>query len=657
MKNITTGIAKGLFAIIALTLLISSSYAQPRMHVEKPMYISPEPWAIDAISVGAFDNYYVTSVAGGMETDICVNPANPLNFVATDNRITGFFGGGVQVFYTVNGGVSWAGVTITSNQGDPAFAADSLGNFYLATLNNAVNGFVVYKSSNGGASWTSNAFLPGGGIASIDKEWIAADQTNGPFKNYVYIPFDNFSVTPAGVALMRSTNNGTSWTLVSSSLGTSTNNPGADITVDLHGKVYLAWNGPAGTLMRSSTDGGTTWGTTVTCDSHSQPGTSNGTRYVLKNNIRVNGMPHIAVDNTTGSHSGYVYDVFPTNPPGPDKADVFCATSTDGGVTFGTAVRVNDDPGTMDQFMPDVSVDNQGRVWVMFWDSRNDDPGNVLCDLYAGLSTDGGQTFTNIKVSNQTTNPNVVLIGQGDANYIGDYQSISGKTMTFPCYSGQNNSRADYTEYLPDYGMSFSKAVDSISQNGAVPNTVFIPMMGNYSGTVTYTQTVVPSPSPGTITFNWSPSNVKTLTGTPDQIVVTPVVSATVPLGQYTVTVTAAETGGPRTHQRTFNILVGNFTGINHNGIDVPQAYQLFQNYPNPFNPTTVIYYAVPKTTFVTVKVYDVLGRVVATPVNQIVTAGDHDLNFDGSNLPSGIYYYRINADGFTDVRKMILLK
>ncbi len=656
MKNFTTAIAKGLFAVIALSLMVSVSFAQPRFHVEKPMYLPPEPYGIDAISNGPFDNYYVTSSPGGFETDIIVNPSNPLNFVATDNRITGFFGGGISIFYTSDAGLNWTASTISANQGDPAFAADGQNNFYLATLNNAVNGFVVYKSSNQGVNWTAIPFLPGGGIASIDKEWIAADQTQGTYKNYVYLAFDNFSVNPAGVALMRSTNNGSTWTLVSANLGTSSNNPGPDIAVDANGKVYLAWNSTGGTNVRTSTDGGTTWSTEVVADSHSQPGHAYGGRQCVQNNIRVNGMPHIAIDNTTGSHAGYVYDVYPTNPPGPDEADVYCAHSTDGGATWSTAVRVNDDATTTQQWMPDVSVDNLGRVWVIWWDTRND-ASNTLNELWCGESTDGGNTFVNFKVSNQTFNTYSCFFNQGSTNYAGDYQSISGKAPTFPCYVGQNNSKADFTAYLPDYGISFSRAVDSISQNGAVPNIVYIPMMGNYSGTVTYTQSVTPSPSPGTITFQWSPSNVKVLTGTPDQLVVTPVVSATVPLGTYTVTVTGTETGGPRVHSRNFNILVGNFTGISGNGTDVPQAYQLLQNYPNPFNPSTVIYYKVPKSTFVTLKVYDVLGRVVATPVNQVVQAGDHDLNFDGSNLPSGIYYYRINADGFTDVRKMILLK
>src|SRR5437870_5353266 len=75
------------------------------------------------ISVGPFDNYVISPTAGFLETDICVNPANPNNFVATDNRITGFVGN-TYVYYTTDGGVTWNSPFpngVTGNQGDPAF--------------------------------------------------------------------------------------------------------------------------------------------------------------------------------------------------------------------------------------------------------------------------------------------------------------------------------------------------------------------------------------------------------------------------------------------------------------------------------------------------------------------------------------------------------
>lgn len=89
----------------------------------------------------------------------------------------------------------------------------------------------------------------------------------------------------------------------------------------------------------------------------------------------------------------------------------------------------------------------------------------------------------------------------------------------------------------------------------------------------------------------------------------------------------------------------------------IPTNFELFQNYPNPFNPSTVIQYKIPKESFTELKVYDILGREVTTLVNEEKSPGIYEVKFDASNLASGIYFYRINAGSFTEMKKMILLK
>jgi len=86
-------------------------------------------------------------------------------------------------------------------------------------------------------------------------------------------------------------------------------------------------------------------------------------------------------------------------------------------------------------------------------------------------------------------------------------------------------------------------------------------------------------------------------------------------------------------------------------------GFKLSQNYPNPFNPSTHLEFWIPDLGFVSLKVYNVIGKEVKTLVNEIKPAGIYSLEFDGSNLPSGIYYYKIESGDFTQVRKMILLK
>jgi hypothetical protein len=90
---------------------------------------------------------------------------------------------------------------------------------------------------------------------------------------------------------------------------------------------------------------------------------------------------------------------------------------------------------------------------------------------------------------------------------------------------------------------------------------------------------------------------------------------------------------------------------------EMPTTYALYQNYPNPFNPTTNIKFAIPKSGNVKLVVYDILGKEVSTLVNNYLNAGQYTFEFDGKNLASGIYLYRIEADNFVKVNKMILMK
>ena len=90
---------------------------------------------------------------------------------------------------------------------------------------------------------------------------------------------------------------------------------------------------------------------------------------------------------------------------------------------------------------------------------------------------------------------------------------------------------------------------------------------------------------------------------------------------------------------------------------DLPTRFSLEQNYPNLFNPTTVISYQLPGNSFVTLKIYDVLGREVKTLVNERQTAGNHSVSLSASNLPSGVYFYRLQAGTFTQTKKLVVIK
>ena len=113
----------------------------------------------------------------------------------------------------------------------------------------------------------------------------------------------------------------------------------------------------------------------------------------------------------------------------------------------------------------------------------------------------------------------------------------------------------------------------------------------------------------------------------------------------------------------SLKLTTGKITSISTDGI-VPSQFKLSQNYPNPFNPTTIINYQIAAPSHVSLKIYDILGREVATLVNKFINAGSYSIPFKASSIASGVYFYRLEAtsikgsnDRFTEVKKMILLK
>jgi len=97
-------------------------------------------------------------------------------------------------------------------------------------------------------------------------------------------------------------------------------------------------------------------------------------------------------------------------------------------------------------------------------------------------------------------------------------------------------------------------------------------------------------------------------------------------------------------------------TAINDK-IKLPIKFSLYANYPNPFNPTTTIKYVIPQQSFVNIAIYNLLGEKLVTLVNEEKSPGNYEVIFDGSSLASGVYFYRMQADNFFEVKKLILLK
>jgi hypothetical protein len=106
-------------------------------------------------------------------------------------------------------------------------------------------------------------------------------------------------------------------------------------------------------------------------------------------------------------------------------------------------------------------------------------------------------------------------------------------------------------------------------------------------------------------------------------------------------------------YARNFSTIVG----VEEQKDEVPSSFTLYQNYPNPFNPTTRIKYQVASAEKVNLIVYDILGREIATLVNETKPVGNHEVEFDASKLPSGIFFYRLQSGDFTQTKKMMVIK
>lgn len=147
-------------------------------------------------------------------------------------------------------------------------------------------------------------------------------------------------------------------------------------------------------------------------------------------------------------------------------------------------------------------------------------------------------------------------------------------------------------------------------------------------------------------------------------------ISGTYPFGNYKVNVNWDFTGFVKSGiniSDTNKTTVSNYlnflknplwimTGITSNK-PVQSKFELFQNFPNPFNPVTKITFNLPKTSHVMLNVYNTIGQQIAHLVNKNVEAGIHSVTFDGSNLPSGIYLYKLQVNSFIQTKKMLLLK
>ncbi len=490
------------------------------------------------------------------EVTIAINPVDP-NIIAAGANIDHFY-------VSSDAGNTWNESRLVSNLlgvwGDPVVLFDSSGNLYYSHLSNPVSGWwidriVVQKSTNNGQTWNDGVGI---GLNTYpkqqDKEWLAVDLTQSPYRGNVYVTWTEFddygSSNPndsSRIRFSKSTDEGNTWSDAITISDVSGNCIDDDLTtegavpcVGPNGEIYVSWAGPAGIVFDKSIDGGETWGNDIFVNS--MPG---GWAFDVSGIMRCNGMPITMCDLSSSPYNGHIYIVWSDQRNGATNTDVFISKSTDAGETWTPQLKINDDNTTRHQFFVWSTIDQStGHIWCVFYDRRNTT--GVDTDVFVAKSTDGGATFENFKISESPFTPTSSV-------FFGDYTNIAAwNGKIYPIWMRLHNSQ----------------------------------------------------------------------------------------LSVWTVQITDSST----------------VTGIQED-IRFPHEFSLLQNYPNPFNPSTTISFDLPVEAHVTLKVYDALGKEIKTLTNGYYPRGIHEVLFNAENFSNGIYLYKLIANDFIQIRKMLLLK
>lgn len=361
------------------------------------------------------------------EPSISLNPKNPKYLVAGANLN--------NYYYSSDTGKTWSNGTLSSTYGvwgDPTIIPDGQGSFYFFHLSNPSDGnwidrIVCQKSTNNGQSWSNGTYTGLNGTKAQDKQWAAVDYK----RNIIYLTWTQFDsygsfnqLDSSHILFSRSTDGGLTWLTPKrldikggDCIDSDNTLEGAVPAVGPNGQVYVAWSGHGNLYFTRSLNGGNTFSAPKVIAT--MPG---GWDYDIPGLQRCNGLPVTVCDISNGPNRGTIYVNWTDQRNGTTNTDVWVIKSTDGGATWSTPVRVNDDNSNRHQFLTWMAVDqSNGRLYFVFYDRRN--YADSRTDVYMARSNDGGQTFTNFKISETPFTPNSGVFF-GDYNNLTAYKNI-----------------------------------------------------------------------------------------------------------------------------------------------------------------------------------------------------------------------------------------
>lgn len=494
-----------------------------------------------------FDNFEIG--VDFAEQMLVSNPRNPLNMqFGVNNSSTG-----QNAYYTLNG-YDWTSSNPAYHSSiccDPWSAWDSLGRL---TYGSGVSGQYIYRSSNGGVSYGTPILSVNGN----DRNTLAADQTNGPYSNYLYA-----AITPGNFA--RSTNNGLNWTQTYSSSNTI---PGTMIAVGPNGSVqggcviYVTNTGSTANVtytFHRSTNGGANFTVMSSLTTAGYVGTLNSAGRLVINNGRTRPYPMIAMDNSYGPYRGRLYLVYASNVPAGNgyRPDIRLRYSSNQGANWSNAVTVNDDT-TGHQWFPAIWCEKEtGRLYIKWYDTR-ENPLTYACNVYATYTDNGGTSFApNQRLTTQSwIYPNPSCSPNTNC-YRGDYDGMTAnpKAGFAVWYDGRLGTYKNVGSYFPDFGMLASPSSQTVNTTNDSRNfLISIPSVKLYTDVTTFSAAVSPAPGSGSIEFEFLGGN--TLSSYPNTKYMKVKTVGNVTAGNYTITITGQGSNGTPVHKRTVTLTV-----------------------------------------------------------------------------------------------------
>jgi len=376
---------------------------------------------------------FFTTIATAQYTNVMISdqnsPTEPAITINTNDTNILFAGANLNNYYiSTDFGYTWNSYQLSSSYGvwgDPSLAIDNSGSLYFFHLSNAsswLDRIVCQKSIDNGQTFNDGTFFGLNGNKDQDKEWATIDHAN----NNIYVlwtQFDSYGSTNAlcktQIMFTKSTDNAQTWSTPIKINQVDGNCEDSDLTVEgavpaigPNGEIYTSWSGPNGIVFNKSTDQGNTWLTNeILVDN--MPG---GWDFTIPGLDRANGMPITKCDISGGVNNGTIYINWSDQRNGSNDTDIWLKKSTDGGNTWSNLIRVNDDAAGKHQFLSWMDIDQtDGTIYIVFYDRRNYNDNRT--DVYLAYSTDGGNTFTNTKISENPFIPN-------SNTFFGDYTNI-----------------------------------------------------------------------------------------------------------------------------------------------------------------------------------------------------------------------------------------